>query len=55
MRAKQTAEVINENRNLNITFDERLRERNYGEFEGTSKSSFNYNDFWAFRFKLSNK
>ena len=37
MRAKQTAEVINEDRNLNITFDERLRERNYGEFEGTSK------------------
>ena len=48
MRAKQTAEVINEDRNLNITFDERLRERNYGEFEGTSKSSFNYNDFWAY-------
>lgn len=48
VRAKQTAEVINENRNLNITFDERLRERNYGKFEGTDKSSFNYNDFWAY-------
>ncbi len=49
MRAKQTEEVINEDRNLNITFDERLRERNYGEFEGTSKSSFDYNAFWSYQ------
>ena len=48
IRAKQTAEIINEERHLNIIFDDRLRERNYGEFEGTSKSSFNYNDFWAY-------
>ena len=48
VRAKQTAEVINSDRNLIINFDERLKERNYGEFEGTSKSSFDYNEFWAF-------
>lgn len=48
IRAKQTAEIINEERNLKIVFDDKLRERNYGEFEGTSKSSFNYNDFWAY-------
>lgn len=48
IRAKQTAEIINNERNLNIIFDNRLRERDYGEFEGTSKSSFNYNDFWAY-------
>ncbi len=47
-RAKQTAEIINEDRKMKIVFDERLKERNYGEFEGTSKSSFNYNDFWAY-------
>ena len=47
-RAKQTAEIINNDRKLNIVFDDRLRERNYGEFEGTSKSSFNYNEFWAY-------
>lgn len=52
IRAKQTAEIINEGRDLNIVFDERLRERNYGEFEGTSKSSFNYNDFWAYNKNL---
>ena len=39
IRAKQTAEIINSDRNLTIIFDDRLRERNYGEFEGTSKSS----------------
>lgn len=33
-RAMQTAEVINQDRNLEIIYDERLRERNYGEFEG---------------------
>ena len=48
IRAKQTAEIINSDRNLNIIFDERLRERNYGEFEGINKSEFNYNDFWAY-------
>ena len=48
-RARQTAEIINEDREINIIFDERLRERNYGEFEGTSKSSFDYNEFWAYQ------
>ena len=48
-RAKQTAEIINDDRGLNIVFDERLRERNYGEFEGTNKSSFNYNEFWSYQ------
>ena len=48
-RAKQTAEIINDDRGLNIIFDERLRERNYGEFEGTSKSSFDYNEFWSYQ------
>ncbi len=33
-RAKQTAEIINKGRNLEIIYDERLKERNYGEFEG---------------------
>lgn len=48
-RAKQTAEIINNNRGLNIIFDERLKERNYGEFEGTRKISFNYNEFWSYQ------
>ncbi len=52
IRAKQTAEIINEERDLNIVFDNRLRERNYGEFEGTSKSSFDYNASWAYNKNL---
>lgn len=48
IRAKQTANIINEKRSLNIVYDNRLRERNYGEFEGVSKSSFDYNEFWAY-------
>lgn len=49
---KKTAEIINSDRNLDIIFDNRLSERNYGEFEGTSKSSFNYSDFWAYNKNL---
>lgn len=49
IRAKQTAEIINKNKKLNIIFDDRLKERNYGEFEGINKSTFNYNEFWAYR------
>lgn len=45
IRAKQTATIVNEDKNIDIIYDKRLRERNYGEFEGTNKSSFNYNDF----------
>ncbi len=52
IRAKQTAEIINSDRNLDIIFDDRLIERNYGEFEGISKYSFNYNDFWAYNKNL---
>ena len=47
-RAKQTAKIINNSKGLNIIFDDRLRERNYGEFEGTNKSSFDYNEFWSY-------
>lgn len=52
IRARETAKIINSDRKLNIIFDDRLRERNYGEFEGTNKASFNYNDFWAYHKNL---
>ena len=52
IRAKQTASIVNQDRNLDIVYDDRLRERDYGEFEGTNKSSFNYNDFWAYNKNL---
>ena len=48
MRAKQTAAAINEQRGLPVVYDERLRERNYGEYEGANKASFNYNAMWEY-------
>ena len=38
IRARQTAEIINEDRNLEMIIDERIIERNFGEFEGTVKN-----------------
>ena len=37
-RAKETAEIINENFNVDIIEDRRLMERKFGEFEGTTKT-----------------
>ena len=33
-RAKQTAEIINKDKNIPIIIDERMRERKLGKFEG---------------------
>lgn len=44
-RAKQTLDNLGIELN-NVIYDDRLKERNYGEFEKQLKSSFNYNEFW---------
>lgn len=33
-RAKETANIINETKNIEIKYDDRLKERDFGEFEG---------------------
>jgi len=43
LRAKQTAEIINEYLNLNIIFREELREGNVGEAKGKSKDWYKQN------------
>ncbi len=48
IRARQTADIINEDLNLPIIYDKYLKERNYGEFEGVNKLSFDYNSFWSY-------
>jgi broad specificity phosphatase PhoE len=53
LRAKETSEIINKNYNKEIIIDERLSERNYGEFEGVKKANMPYNDFWDYN--LNNK
>ncbi len=45
-RAKQTAEIININRNIPILYDERIIEIDYGENEGKLHDEFDYDGFW---------
>jgi len=51
LRSKQTAEIINENFELEIQFDDRICERNYGEFEGISIIDFDFVSFWEYNSK----
>jgi broad specificity phosphatase PhoE len=36
IRARQTAQIVCAGRNIDITYDERIKERNFGRFEGLS-------------------
>lgn len=45
-RAKQTADIINIDRNIPIFYDERLLEICYGENEGRLHNDFDYDGFW---------
>lgn len=47
-RAKETAEIINETRNLPIIYDERLEERCFGEYEGKKLEVVDTTDFWNY-------
>lgn len=48
LRAKQTANVINEGRNIPIIYDDRIIERDFGEFEGMQTGDFDFNSFWNY-------
>ena len=49
IRTKQTLDIILEGRNIPVIYDERIIERNYGEFEGTTKNvDFDYDEFWNY-------
>lgn len=45
LRAKQTAQIINEGLNAEIIYNERISERDFGEFEGMETKDF---DFWGY-------
>ena len=49
IRAKQTAEIINQGRNIPIEIDERISERDFGELEGLNKSEFDFEGFWSYK------
>lgn len=50
-RAYQTAEIITEGK-IPIIIDERLNERDYGDFEGHTREEFDYIDYWNFDLNL---
>ena len=48
LRAKQTANIINEGRNIPIVYDNRIIERDFGEFEGMQTGDFDFNGYWNY-------
>ena len=48
-RARQTADLICQGRNIDIIIDKRIEERDFGEFEGLKTSQFNFNEFWSYK------
>lgn len=48
LRAKQTAEIINKGRNIPIIYDNRIIERDFGEFEGMLTNNFDFNGYWDY-------
>ena len=51
-RAVQTAEIINQGRNIKMIIDERISERDFGEFEGMPNTEFDFNAFWSYKQNL---
>lgn len=48
LRAKQTAEIINENKKIPIVYDNRIIERDFGEFEGLETKDFDFKGYWNY-------
>lgn len=48
-RAKQTAEIINEGRDIPIITDERIRERKLGDYEGRDVTEEMENNIWNYK------
>lgn len=47
-RAKQTADIINEDRNIKILYDERIIERDFGELEGLHYNEYDNDALWDY-------
>lgn len=47
-RAKQTAEILNKDRDIKIIYDSRIAERNYGEYEGRKTAELNFTEFFEY-------
>ncbi len=49
IRAVETANIINADRNIPILITEKLSERDFGEFEGMPTTDFDYEAFWSYK------
>ena len=47
-RARETAEIINKGRNIPIIYDDRIIERDFGEFEGKETKDFDFYGYWDY-------
>ena len=47
-RAKKTASIINRDRDIKIIYDERIIERDFGEFEGLATKDFDFAGYWNY-------
>lgn len=47
-RAKETALEINKNKDVDIIYDDRIIERDFGEFEGLETKNFDFNGYWDY-------
>lgn len=47
LRARQTAKILCENKN--IIYEDRLKERDFGEFEGLRINQFDADSFWSYK------
>lgn len=48
LRAKETAQIINSDRNIKIEYDDRIIERDFGELEGLETKDFDFDGFWNY-------
>lgn len=48
-RAAKTAQLIAGDREIPILYDNRIKERCFGEFEGKTKEEFNFDEIWNYK------
>ena len=50
LRAKETAQIINQTRNVPLTCDDRIRERGFGSLEGKPFTQKDFDQWWKSNF-----
>ncbi len=48
-RAKKTAEIINEGRNIPLIVSDDIKERNFGKFEGKTAKEIDFDEIWNYK------